>query len=422
VIEQAINTCQVQLVIIGTEWLDARFPNGERRLDDTTDFVRLEVETGLRCTDILLVPVLVSGARLPTADELPTSLRELVFRNALAIRDDPDFRGDMQRLIDSLRRRDTGRRDRFRRFGVMLIATLIFAGAILVITARTVANWYRGTATAAPTVIAAATEVPSIEAPANVDALLRQGERLQDQGRSEDSLALYDQAIQLDPDNPESYYRRGNAYHMLGDHTHALEDLTTAIELDPSDPENYRERGWIRYDQGEYEESIADFDRAIELDLRAASGYMGRGSAYRELQDFDHAIADLSHAISLDANFGEVYYQRGYTYELSGDYEAAFADYQHAVELNPRDGYALQQMASIEFYKLDEPEAALEHALRAVELAPDNPWVYALLGDIYYAAGRNAEALAQYQHHVELIGDGADPQYLALIRELEESQ
>ena len=139
VIEQGINACQVQLVIIGPNWLDARYPNGERRLDDPTDFVRIELEAGLRCEDILLIPVLVSGAQIPTADELPVPLRELVFRNAIVIRDDPDFRGDMQHLIELMPDRNIERTERMRRRAFMLVATLIFAGVVLVLTARTVA-------------------------------------------------------------------------------------------------------------------------------------------------------------------------------------------------------------------------------------------------------------------------------------------
>jgi len=44
VIEEQVSACDVMLVVIGPNWLDARDKAGVRRLDDPGDFVRLEVE------------------------------------------------------------------------------------------------------------------------------------------------------------------------------------------------------------------------------------------------------------------------------------------------------------------------------------------------------------------------------------------
>ena len=83
-IEDNINACHAQLIIIGPTWLDTLAPtDNTRRLDDANDAVRIEVETGLNCKDILLIPVLVRGANMPAPDQLPESIRDLSFRNAI---------------------------------------------------------------------------------------------------------------------------------------------------------------------------------------------------------------------------------------------------------------------------------------------------------------------------------------------------
>jgi ABC-type branched-subunit amino acid transport system substrate-binding protein len=102
VLDHEVGRCAVQLVIIGPEWLNAVDPSGQRRLDDPDDFVRIEVEAGLRRDEVLVIPVLVKGAGMPSSADLPPSLRELVFRNAAIIRDDPDFHRDMSRLIHQI--------------------------------------------------------------------------------------------------------------------------------------------------------------------------------------------------------------------------------------------------------------------------------------------------------------------------------
>lgn len=104
VLWNALDKCDAVLVIIGKEWLDVRDSQGRRRIDLPDDFVRMEVEAALSRDDVLVIPVLVDGAVMPTVDELPLKLRPLAYRNAVIIRHDPDFQRDIARLIDQLSR------------------------------------------------------------------------------------------------------------------------------------------------------------------------------------------------------------------------------------------------------------------------------------------------------------------------------
>ncbi len=83
VLQQQVSVCDVMLVIIGQNWLNITDGEGNRRLDNPDDFVRIEVETGLRSATTLVIPVLVNSARMPHDVELPESLRELTYRNAI---------------------------------------------------------------------------------------------------------------------------------------------------------------------------------------------------------------------------------------------------------------------------------------------------------------------------------------------------
>lgn len=106
VIHDAVANTDVLLVIIGPQWANITDPvSGKRRLDDPDDFVRIEVESGLRRDNpVTVIPVLVGGATMPTDADLPDSIDPLIYRNAAVVRDDPDFNGDMSRLTDQLKR------------------------------------------------------------------------------------------------------------------------------------------------------------------------------------------------------------------------------------------------------------------------------------------------------------------------------
>jgi CHASE2 domain-containing sensor protein len=100
-LEEAIRESAVVLVLIGPDWLHAANPDGTRRLDDPRDWVRLEIETGLREQDVV-VPVLTNNARMPTEEELPDSIRGLARRNAFWLTMEPGS-AQIDELVDSIR-------------------------------------------------------------------------------------------------------------------------------------------------------------------------------------------------------------------------------------------------------------------------------------------------------------------------------
>jgi uncharacterized membrane protein YeaQ/YmgE (transglycosylase-associated protein family) len=102
-LEEKVSECSVLLAIIGDRWLGASDSVGRRRLDDPNDFVRIEIESAL-AREIPVIPLLVRGALMPSEEELPASLKKLVYRNGIQIRPDPDFHRDMDRLISTLKR------------------------------------------------------------------------------------------------------------------------------------------------------------------------------------------------------------------------------------------------------------------------------------------------------------------------------
>ena len=102
-LNDAVSQSEVVLVIIGKHWLTASDNDGARRLDDAGDFVRMEIERALAAGKHV-VPVLVSNASMPQAKDLPESIRSLVNQHGIQVRPDPDFHGDMDRLIRQLGR------------------------------------------------------------------------------------------------------------------------------------------------------------------------------------------------------------------------------------------------------------------------------------------------------------------------------
>ena len=95
-----IQKCEVMFVVIGPRWF-ATAQNGPERIREPNDFVRIEILSAFR-RGIPIVPVLVDGAQMPRADQLPDEIQALARRQAAVIRHDPDFHIDVTRLLSRL--------------------------------------------------------------------------------------------------------------------------------------------------------------------------------------------------------------------------------------------------------------------------------------------------------------------------------
>jgi hypothetical protein len=102
VISQHLSLCQVFIAVIGPNWLRVR-SGLSRRIFFPNDFVRLEIVAALS-RDILVIPVLVAGATMPSARSLPNSIAEMTGRNAVSVSTER-FSQDVDALVTIIKRR-----------------------------------------------------------------------------------------------------------------------------------------------------------------------------------------------------------------------------------------------------------------------------------------------------------------------------
>jgi hypothetical protein len=101
-IDNALESSEVLVAVIGKNWLTATDAAGQRRLENPDDFVRVEIATALKL-NMRVIPVLVQGASMPGTDELPEDLAPLTRRNAFELHDS-SWGDDIRRLITVIER------------------------------------------------------------------------------------------------------------------------------------------------------------------------------------------------------------------------------------------------------------------------------------------------------------------------------
>jgi len=162
------------------------------------------------------------------------------------------------------------------------------------------------------------------------------GVELEAQGRTEDAIAAYSEAIRLDPGLSQAYNNRGLSYIKLGEYLRANQESDQAIRIDPRLAQAYNNRGFSYSNLGQYQKAILDYDEAIRLNPRFALAYSNRGSAHDEMSKPQKAIDDFDRAILFDPRLDGAYVNRGYVYLNTGDLEKAIDDFDNAIGLDPR--------------------------------------------------------------------------------------
>jgi len=132
------------LVFIGKLWLAVK--GGRARLEEPGDYVRAEVRAALQ-RSVLVLPVLVDGARMPLPDQLPDDIRAITSRNALLLRHE-SFDDDAENIVAAVLGVTAGTRpwDDRGRLGIKLgyAAAGLIAAVTALIAAAVVHFWVAG--------------------------------------------------------------------------------------------------------------------------------------------------------------------------------------------------------------------------------------------------------------------------------------
>ena len=178
-----------------------------------------------------------------------------------------------------------------------------------------------------------------------------------------------------------------------------------------------------------YEAALTYFNEALSHDAAFAGAYaglcetqLGMHSKTSDISHFNAAKLDCEKALAIDANLTEVHIALGTLFRRNGDYQRAEAKQRQALESEPKNinamtelGYALADQGKIReaetiflqaemlqpdhwpvhdalftFYRQfdDQPdryERSVKHAMRVVELNPNNSAAWNNLGTAYHS-------------------------------------
>ena len=232
--------------------------------------------------------------------------------------------------------------------------------------------------------------------PQEIESYCRQAEVFKKQGRLDESVACYQQALALKPDGAEIYYDLGNTYHCQKSYGKAVRCYQKALELKPDLVEAYYNLANTFMDQGDLLAAISHYQGALVLDPAFANAHFNLGIAYFEHGQWDQALAAYQKALAFKPDRAEIYYNMGLAHHMQKKLDRAVACYQRAIELKPFFPEAHNNLGSV-LQDQKKHGAAIACFHKVLDLKPDDADAHYNMGKSFHELGRYPEAIACYQ-------------------------
>ena len=382
VIENAVGSCEILIVIIGRHWISEP-GESTRRLDNPNDFVRLEIATALD-RNIRVIPVLVQRASMPKPEDLPDDLARLTRRNAIEL-SDLRWQNDVERLIGVMERvlaksgsvrlaetpgkveadshgekekqdyaADEGARqirpeplsgprvsaaetspvprDRSKR--TMVLATIAAIGIVLAILAL---NWTGLMSRSVPETTSRS--VPETTRPADLASTAfenhKKGQEFFNQKKFAEAEPYYREAVRLEPGSGD--YQNDLCTALFGQQKYAQAEpfCREAVRLTPTNDVMQNNLGDAFFAQQRYADAETQYREAVRLAPGNAQHQNDLCTALYGQQKYAQAEPFCREAVRLTPNEAVMRNNLGDVFYEQRKYMDARTEYQEAVRLDP---------------------------------------------------------------------------------------
>lgn len=255
------------------------------------------------------------------------------------------------------------------------------------------------------------------------------------------AIQEYKEGIRLDPDLAKTHFNLATAYGMKGDTTEAIAELRKTLSLDPKFADAYIGLAWAFYDLQGYAAAWEQIHKARELGANPNADFLERltrampeAEAEKQLKEFqelkqaagkntqdaqahlklggeiaergqlDEAIEQFNAALKLDPKLAAAHTRLGEIYREQKKMPEAIREWQEAIRINPQEadahfflGLALGGEASTRDQAVGQFRAFLSNVPHSAEKGPQIALAYTVLGDFDAKAGREKEALQEYE-------------------------
>lgn len=213
--------------------------------------------------------------------------------------------------------------------------------------------------------------------------------------------AIYQQVLQIQPQNPDALHLLGLANHQMGKHDQAHALISKAISINPAVASFHNNLGEVCRAMNRLDEANACYEKALSLQPDFPEAQRNIGLTQLAKMQPDQAVSHLRNMVDRYPDYLGIYWALGQALMEQHKADEAIAVYSQGLTKNPLDptllcskGVALQAVR-----KLDD---AIQHYQQAIRLQPTVHELQLNLALIYQEQGNAPDAIACLERVIEL--------------------
>jgi DnaJ family protein C protein 3 len=198
------------------------------------------------------------------------------------------------------------------------------------------------------------------------------------QGNAQDALTYFDVAIQKDPSNYLTVFKRGAAYLSIGRNAQATRDFDQVLVLKPGFEGALMQRAKLRARAADWEAARKDYLAAQKqggqelTDLDEAEGAAKLAADAEKAQDWEGCVSQSGTAIAVAAGALELRQRRARCRFERGEIMEGVADLNHVLQINTGNTEPSLQISAMSFYSLAETDKGIAAISKCLHNDPDN--------------------------------------------------
>ena len=230
---------------------------------------------------------------------------------------------------------------------------------------------------------------------------LQEGIALHQNGQLQPAELIYQQILQVNPQNAEVLHLLGTIAHQVEKYDLAINLINQAIEIDPNRSSFFNNLGLTLQKRERFKEAIQAYKQAIELNSESAESYYNLGLLLQEQNRSSEAIQAYQDAIEINPNYSKAYNNLGSILKTQGKFEEAIQAYRQAIKNSPSYSQAHNNLgiALSDQGKLEEAIQAYQNVLK---INPNHLEACNSLGIVLKDLGKLEESVQAYQNAIKI--------------------
>jgi tetratricopeptide (TPR) repeat protein len=222
-------------------------------------------------------------------------------------------------------------------------------------------------------------------------------------GKNETAVELINKALTIKPDFAEAYNNLGLVLETLGRRDDAINAFHKVLGIKPDYANAHNNLGLTLQNQGKLDEAIASYHKAIAIKPDYADALGNLGGALQQLGKPEEAVASYHKALAIDPGSAGVHNNLGNTFKALGRLGEALESFNKALAINPNFATAHFNLHSL-LLDTEGIVAAIKCLERAVELRPNKIGYRFMIGILLDHSNNQQEAI----NHFRMVENGTD--------------